>query len=114
MTATASLLLLHSVANPQGTYMPVMALMYLTGQYLTAHVPAWLPFRTAWGAIPSALPFALAVHLNGWAWQFFGHFKFEGRAPALFSNLTQALVTAPFFVHVEALFFFFNCELPNL
>jgi uncharacterized membrane protein YGL010W len=124
-----------------------MALMYLTSQYLTYHVPEWLPLRNAFGDVPSALPFALAVHFNGWAWQFFGHFKFEGRAPALFDNLTQgewdekvlgreggtrginslcchllsrpsvdcppinasALVTAPFFVHIEALFALFNC-----
>jgi uncharacterized membrane protein YGL010W len=74
--------------------MPVMAAMYLTGQYLTFHIPEWLPLRTAWGPVPSALPFALAVHFNGWAWQFFGHFKFEGRAPALFSNLTQGEPTS--------------------
>jgi len=79
-----------------------MATMYLTGQYLTEHVPEWLPLRTAYTAIPSALPFALAVHFNGWAWQFFGHFKFEGRAPALFENLTQGECREPLFSYKTA------------
>ncbi|GMK56529.1 hypothetical protein CspeluHIS016_0303690 [Cutaneotrichosporon spelunceum] len=90
------------------TYLPVMAAMYLTATHLVNHVPEWLPLRYAFGPEPSALPFGLAVFFNGWFWQFLGHFVYEGRAPALFDNLTQALVTAPFFVHIEALFFLFN------
>lgn len=66
-----------------------MALMYLTATNLITHVPAWLPLRTAFTDLPSALPFALAVHIHAWLWQFFGHFKFEGRAPALTENLVQ-------------------------
>ncbi|EKD05332.1 endoplasmic reticulum protein [Trichosporon asahii var. asahii CBS 8904] len=91
-----------------GTYIPVMAALYLTSGYLANHNPAWLPLATAFTDKPSALPFALFVHFNGWFWQFLGHFKFEGRAPALFDNLTQALVTAPFFVHIEMLFGLFG------
>jgi uncharacterized membrane protein YGL010W len=90
------------------TYLPVMGTMYLTATYLVNHVPEWLPWRYAFGPEPSALPFGLAVFFNGWFWQFVGHFAYEGRAPALFDNLTQALVTAPFFVQIEALFFLFN------
>lgn len=66
-----------------------MAALYLTSGYLANHNPAWLPLATAFTDKPSALPFALFVHFNGWFWQFLGHFKFEGRAPALFDNLTQ-------------------------
>lgn len=35
-----------------------------------------------------------------------GHGKFEGRRPALFDSLTQAFLTAPFFVFFEYCFFF--------
>lgn len=66
-----------------------MAALYLTSGFLANHNPAWLPLATAFTDKPSALPFALFVHFNGWFWQFLGHFKFEGRAPALFDNLTQ-------------------------
>lgn len=66
-----------------------MAALYLTSGYLANHNPEWLPLATAFTDKPSALPFALFVHFNGWFWQFLGHFKFEGRAPALFDNLTQ-------------------------
>ncbi len=37
--------------------------------------------------------------------QFFGHFYFEGRAPALLDSLDQALLTAPLFVLMEVFFF---------
>lgn len=90
--ARASLKLLGipwTVANTQGTYIPVMAALYLTSGYLANHNPEWLPLATAFTDKPSALPFALFVHFNGWFWQFLGHFRFEGRAPALFDNLTQ-------------------------
>lgn len=81
---------------------------YLTSAYLVAHPPSWLPFLHAFGPAPSALAFGLFVFFNGWFWQFVGHFAFEGRAPAVFDNLTQALVTAPFFVHIETLFGLFH------
>ena len=41
-----------------------------------------------------------------WIAQFVGHGVYEGRAPALLDNLVQALVLAPFFVFMEALFKF--------
>ncbi|PSS03532.1 hypothetical protein BD289DRAFT_478380 [Coniella lustricola] len=41
-----------------------------------------------------------------WILQFVGHGKFEGRAPALLDNLTQALLLAPLFVWLEFLFAF--------
>ncbi|KAK7737451.1 hypothetical protein SLS53_006524 [Cytospora paraplurivora] len=41
-----------------------------------------------------------------WILQFIGHGKYEGRAPALLDNLTQALLLAPLFVWLELLFYF--------
>lgn len=46
------------------------------------------------------------IFIFAWVAQFIGHGVFEGRAPALLDNLVQALVMAPFFVFIEALFFF--------
>lgn len=77
------------VADTQATYLPFMLAMYLTATFLANHVPSWLPLRDALGGAPSSLPFGLVVFFNGWFWQFLGHFMFEGRAPALFDNLTQ-------------------------
>ena len=47
-----------------------------------------------------------AVFIVSWIAQFIGHGVYEGRAPALLDNLMQALVLAPFFVFMEALFKF--------
>ncbi|KAG7380309.1 hypothetical protein PHYPSEUDO_007321 [Phytophthora pseudosyringae] len=47
---------------------------------------------------------ALGVHCFAWVVQFIGHGVFERRKPALFDSLDQALVTAPMFVLLEALF----------
>lgn len=44
---------------------------------------------------------AVIVHVVSWIAQFIGHGIFEKRAPALFDNLVQALVLAPFFVVFE-------------
>jgi len=47
----------------------------------------------------------LYMHIISWVAQFIGHGFFEGRRPALLSNITQTLV-APTFVILEVLFFF--------
>lgn len=47
---------------------------------------------------------ALALHVVCWIFQFIGHGKFEGRAPALLDNLIQAIFLAPMFVWLEMLF----------
>lgn len=47
---------------------------------------------------------ALATHVVCWVLQFIGHGVFEGRAPALFDNLIQAIFLAPLFVWLELLF----------
>jgi len=46
----------------------------------------------------SAMQIGSAANAFGWISQFAGHGIFEGRAPALFSNLFQSVVAAPFFV----------------
>ncbi|KAK9478184.1 hypothetical protein V1514DRAFT_320344 [Lipomyces japonicus] len=49
---------------------------------------------------------ALILFVISWILQFVGHAAFEHRAPALFDNLLQALVLAPFFVTFEIVFKF--------
>ncbi|KAG4070618.1 hypothetical protein HA402_013538 [Bradysia odoriphaga] len=49
---------------------------------------------------------AAVVQVVCWVAQFVGHGVYEGRAPALFDNLVQAFVMAPFFVLLEVLFHF--------
>ncbi|ODV58882.1 2-hydroxy-palmitic acid dioxygenase MPO1 [Ascoidea rubescens DSM 1968] len=48
---------------------------------------------------------AILLFVLSWIIQFIGHGVFEKRAPALFSNLVQALVLAPFFIFFELMFF---------
>lgn len=48
----------------------------------------------------------LIVHFVNWAAQFYGHFHYEGNAPAVFDNLVQPLVLAPYFVIFEWMFIF--------
>ncbi|WVQ97235.1 hypothetical protein IAU59_004345 [Kwoniella sp. CBS 9459] len=93
------------------TYLPFGALSYLTATYLATSPPSWLPLTDPTN--PSAQPFGWAVFAFAWIAQFVGHGVFERRAPALFDNLVQALVLAPFFVHLEALFAFFDYK-PDL
>eukprot|EP00735_Rhodelphis_limneticus_P014622 TRINITY_DN867_c0_g1::TRINITY_DN867_c0_g1_i1::g.25325::m.25325 TRINITY_DN867_c0_g1::TRINITY_DN867_c0_g1_i1::g.25325 ORF type:complete len:220 (-),score=56.47,sp/O13737/YDR2_SCHPO/33.33/8e-20,DUF962/PF06127.6/9.2e-25 TRINITY_DN867_c0_g1_i1:130-750(-) len=52
-----------------------------------------------------AWQYALGLHVFGWYMQIHpGHGIFEGRKPALFDSLLQALVLAPLFVWFEVLF----------
>ncbi|KAI9501033.1 hypothetical protein GGI25_004239 [Coemansia spiralis] len=53
---------------------------------------------------PEAAKVLFGVFVFAWIAQFIGHGVFEKRAPALLDNLVQALVMAPFFVFLEALF----------
>lgn len=46
----------------------------------------------------------------GWAVQFIGHYKFEGKSPAIFTSLFQSLVLAPLFVYVEVLMLLGYCQ----
>lgn len=47
---------------------------------------------------------ATSAHVVSWLAQFYGHAFHEKRAPALFDNLLQAVVLAPFFVVYEIAF----------
>lgn len=47
---------------------------------------------------------AVCLHVVCWLAQFYGHAVHEKRAPALFDNLLQAVVLAPFFVVYEVAF----------
>ena len=52
---------------------------------------------------------AALIHVCGWLAQFYGHTFHEGRAPALLTNLYQALMMAPLFGEyptISSLFFF--------
>lgn len=44
------------------------------------------------------------LFILGWICQFIGHFKYEGEKPAVFDNLFQSLVLAPYFILFEILF----------
>ncbi|EJS43711.1 YGL010W [Saccharomyces arboricola H-6] len=46
----------------------------------------------------------LSLFVIGWIFQFVGHGVFEKKKPALFDNLVQSLVLAPYFIMFELLF----------
>jgi len=87
-------LLMDKKAGLVGALLLLCCLVTARKFYLTAAViygyPAW--------------QIAVVVQIVCWIAQFLGHGAFEGRAPALFDNLMQALVMAPFFVLLEVLF----------
>lgn len=57
----------------------------------------------------SVILYALLIHLVCWTIQFYGHFKYENNKPAVFDNLIQPLVLAPYFVVFEILWYFGYC-----
>lgn len=46
------------------------------------------------------------IHIVSWALQFYGHYHYEKRSPAVLDNLIQPLVLAPYFVIFEIFFMF--------
>uniref|UniRef100_A0A1D1ZBZ7 Putative endoplasmic reticulum membrane protein C16E8.02 n=1 Tax=Anthurium amnicola TaxID=1678845 RepID=A0A1D1ZBZ7_9ARAE len=62
-----------------------------------------LGFSLAWKVV-------LAAQLLCWTGQFVGHGIFEGRAPALLNDSSQAILMAPFFVLLEVLQKMFGYE----
>ncbi|KAI9010877.1 hypothetical protein CLU79DRAFT_772396 [Phycomyces nitens] len=54
---------------------------------------------------PNAIQEALVLHITSWIFQFIGHGVAEKRSPRLMDNLVQALVSAPYFVFFEVLFY---------
>jgi len=79
---------------------PIAALLYCPLLIL------WTLTATAFSTLPYALEIAASFHAISWFAQFIGHGVHEKRAPALFDNLIGAVVLAPFFVHLELLFWF--------
>lgn len=53
---------------------------------------------------PNAFLISSIIQIVSWAAQFFGHFFFERRAPALLDNIFQAFLLAPLFIFMELLF----------
>jgi len=84
----------YLLLEPRATLLLSPLLISAVGYFnhLTATVPG--PANTI----------ALTIFGLSWGAQFIGHGVFEGRAPALFDNLAQALLLAPFFVWLEVLF----------
>lgn len=52
----------------------------------------------------NALLISFLIQAVAWSAQFFGHFFFERRAPALLDNIFQAFLLAPLFIFMELLF----------
>ncbi|RPA94003.1 DUF962-domain-containing protein [Choiromyces venosus 120613-1] len=74
----------------------LLAPLILTMTALVTHLTATDPV--------TANTIAGYVFVLAWIAQFVGHGVYEKRAPALFDNLVQALILAPFFVWFEVLF----------
>ncbi|KAL3234812.1 hypothetical protein RNJ44_02600 [Nakaseomyces bracarensis] len=56
------------------------------------------------GKIELGLKREFGVFVLAWIFQFIGHGVFEKKKPALFDNLVQSLVLAPYFILFELLF----------
>ena len=54
----------------------------------------------------SILPVAFSLHILSWVAQFFGHFAFEGKSPAIFNSIIQSMLAAPITIWLELLFSF--------
>lgn len=58
------------------------------------------------GKIDMAFKQEFGIFVLAWVFQFVGHGVFERKKPALFDNLVQSLVLAPYFILFELLFLF--------
>lgn len=76
---------------------PVAAIMLAPIWYSIFYASNFIVQNNGVGNL-SAMQIGSAANAFGWISQFAGHGIFEGRAPALFSNLFQSVVAAPFFV----------------
>eukprot|EP00008_Paramoeba_atlantica_P007041 CAMPEP_0201490108 /NCGR_PEP_ID=MMETSP0151_2-20130828/25082_1 /ASSEMBLY_ACC=CAM_ASM_000257 /TAXON_ID=200890 /ORGANISM="Paramoeba atlantica, Strain 621/1 / CCAP 1560/9" /LENGTH=159 /DNA_ID=CAMNT_0047875931 /DNA_START=161 /DNA_END=640 /DNA_ORIENTATION=+ len=74
--------------------------------YAPILIGLWMSANYFYTTNEEAFFIALVVHICSWVSQFVGHGIFEGRSPALFDNLAQAFLQAPFFVWLEVLFKF--------
>ncbi|KAN0127009.1 Protein of unknown function (DUF962) domain containing protein [Russula decolorans] len=95
------------------TYGTLQGLLWLAYYYILDPLGAFLYTPQAILSILTANAFAqranhtniaLIVHVASWVAQILGHKFAEGRSPALLDNPVNALILAPFFVHLEVLF----------
>lgn len=94
--ATAVYILYYIYLHPA---VGCITLPILAGMDYSAHVYWNTELENKWMVL-------VGIHVVSWIAQFIGHGKFEGRRPALFDSLMQAVLTAPFFVFFEYCFFF--------
>jgi len=96
------------------TWATVMAIIYQAYYFALEPVAAAIYLPQMVATVLTATSFAhrehgqrnaLYLHVGSWIMQFIGHGVGEGRAPALLDNLLGAAFLAPFFVHLEVLFF---------
>lgn len=80
--------------------------------YIYLSVPTGLLFSVIFVAMNTAISNGVlastkekwSLFILGWVCQFIGHYKYEGEKPAVFDNLIQSLVLAPYFILFELLF----------
>jgi uncharacterized membrane protein YGL010W len=78
---------------------PVAAFLY------TPQIVLSLLTSTAVARDQERVIYAVGLHIFAWAAQILSHGVAEGRSPALMDNLVGAVALAPFFVHIEILFY---------
>lgn len=76
--------------------------LYFVAGYVSSLPPIYIPHGK--GIEINVTHAVMAIHVMCWIAQFVGHFVFEGRAPALMTNLYQAFLMAPIFVLMEMVF----------
>ncbi|SCU93760.1 LADA_0G04764g1_1 [Lachancea dasiensis] len=110
----SSLVILHRVELLAGVTLAHLlagsfASYYVALDAKVGALAAGLLGSTVWGiglgTLDIPCTWAWAIFFAGWASQFVGHGVFERRRPALLDNLVQSLVTAPFLILFELLFF---------
>jgi len=80
---------------------PVAAVLYIPQFTLSLLTATAFSYHQRNSMVWAGILYALS-----WAAQFIGHGFAEKRAPALIDNALGAVVLAPFFVHLEILFYF--------
>ena len=73
------------------------ATLVFGGLLIGAHFASQLGVAEGWAIFA-------AGQLLGWGTQFYGHYVFEKKKPALFDNLSQAIFSAPLFVVADVFF----------
>lgn len=75
------------------SFTPVLLICYVASQ----------AFQRAAGP-DNTLPVALSLHLVSWIVQFYGHYRYEKRAPALTQSVIQALSSGPIVLWMDLIF----------